>query len=111
MHIIQVCPYLTYSFLILGKKWNGLILHYLSLLPNGEAHFSAFKRDLPEITPRVLSMRLQELQEHGLIEKQVTPGTPVTIVYRLTEKGRALTDALKPVQQWAWQYGDEQQRE
>lgn len=108
MRIIQVCPYLTYSFQILGKKWNGLILHYLSLLPKGEAHFSDLKRDLPEITPRVLSMKLQELQEYGLIEKQVTPGTPVTILYRLTEKGRALTDALKPVQQWARQYSEEQ---
>lgn len=107
MRIIPICPYLTYSFQILGKKWNGLILHYLSLLPEREAHFSDFRRDLPEITPRVLSMKLQELQEYGLIEKHVTAGTPVTIVYRLTEKGWALTDALKPIQQWARQYGEQ----
>jgi DNA-binding HxlR family transcriptional regulator len=65
------------------------------------------KRDLPEITPRALSLKLVELQEHGLIEKNVKAGTPVTISYILTEKGRTLTEALKPVQQWAQQYRDQ----
>ncbi|MEO3945295.1 helix-turn-helix domain-containing protein [Gorillibacterium sp. CAU 1737] len=101
---MQVCPYLEYSFHILGRKWNGLILHYLSLFPKGEAHFSEIQRDLKDITPRALSLKLTELQEHGLLEKVVTNGTPVVIAYRLTEKGRALTEALGPVQQWAQQY-------
>lgn len=107
MRIIQICPNLEYSFQILGKKWNGLILHYLSLAPNHEAHFSEIKRDLPEITPRALSLKLMELQEHGVIEKNVKTGTPVIISYVLTEKGRALTEALGPVQQWARQYRDQ----
>jgi DNA-binding HxlR family transcriptional regulator len=62
------------------------------------------KRDLPDITPRALSLKLVELQEHGLIEKEVKPGTPVIISYVLTDKGRTLTEALRPVQQWAQQY-------
>jgi DNA-binding HxlR family transcriptional regulator len=65
------------------------------------------KRDLPEITPRALSMKLVELQEYGLITKNVKAGTPVTITYSLTEKGKALTEALRPVQQWAQQYKDQ----
>ncbi|MGG3449113.1 winged helix-turn-helix transcriptional regulator [Domibacillus aminovorans] len=101
---MEICPYLQYSFEILGKKWNGLIIHYLSLCPNGTAHFSEIKRDLTDITPRALSLKLSELAEYGLIEKKVTIGTPVTISYELTEKGQALTAALKPVQQWALQY-------
>ncbi|OKL36424.1 winged helix-turn-helix transcriptional regulator [Domibacillus mangrovi] len=101
---MEICPYLQYSFEILGKKWNGLIIHYLSLSPNGAAHFSEIKRDLTDITPRALSLKLSELAEHGLIEKKVTTGTPVTISYELTEKGMALTAALQPIQQWALQY-------
>ncbi|WP_018394748.1 helix-turn-helix domain-containing protein [Bacillus sp. 37MA] len=101
---MEICPYLQYSFEILGKKWNGLIIHYLSLCPNGTAHFSEIKRDLTDITPRALSLKLSELAEYGLIEKKVTIGTPVTISYELTEKGQTLTAALKPVQQWALQY-------
>ncbi|OAH54518.1 HxlR family transcriptional regulator [Domibacillus aminovorans] len=101
---MEICPYLQYSFEILGKKWNGLIIHYLSLCPNGTAHFSEIKRDLTDITPRALSLKLSELAEYGLIEKKVTIGPPVTISYELTEKGQTLTAALKPIQQWALQY-------
>lgn len=90
----------------MGKKWNGLILHYLSLCPDGAAHFSEMLKDLPDITPRALSLKLTELAENGFIEKQVTAGPSVNISYRLTEKGRALTEALGPVQQWALQYRD-----
>src|SRR4051812_23756865 len=95
---------MEYTFQILGKKWNGLIVHYLSLNPNQEAHFSEIRRDLPEITPRALSLKLTELQEYGLVEKKVTVGTPVIISYVLTDKGKTLTEALKPVQQWGRQY-------
>jgi DNA-binding HxlR family transcriptional regulator len=105
--LIKICPYLQYSFEILGKKWNGLIIHYLSLCPNGTAHFSEIKRDLTEITPRALSLKLTELIDHGLIEKKVTSGTPVIISYELTEKGRSLTAALEPIQKWAQFYNKE----
>lgn len=101
---MKVCPYLEYSFEILGRKWNGLIMHYLSLQNNNEAHFSEIKRDLTEITPRALSLKLSELIEFGLIEKKVTSEPSVTISYRLTEKGQALTSALQPIQKWAQQY-------
>ncbi|RKQ34729.1 winged helix-turn-helix transcriptional regulator [Oceanobacillus halophilus] len=101
---MEVCPYLQYAFEVLGKKWNGLILHYLSLCPNGTAHFSEIKRDLTEITARSLSLKLGELMEYGLIEKNVVDGSPVIITYELTEKGQSLTEALKPVQKWAQQH-------
>ncbi|MFJ5716088.1 winged helix-turn-helix transcriptional regulator [Neobacillus sp. NPDC093127] len=101
---MEICPYLQYSFEILGKKWNGLIIHYLSLCPGGEAHFSEMKRDLPDITPRALSLKLTELGEYGLIEKKVVTGSPVIISYELTEKGHSLTTALESIQKWALQY-------
>jgi DNA-binding HxlR family transcriptional regulator len=105
--LINICPYLEYALQILGKKWNGLIIHYLSLCPNGVAHFSEIKRNLTDITPRALSLKLTELIEYELIEKKVTVGSPVTISYEITTKGRSLTVALEPIQQWAQHYKDQ----
>ncbi|WP_077324858.1 winged helix-turn-helix transcriptional regulator [Virgibacillus siamensis] len=101
---MQTCPYIEASFKILGKKWNGQIIHYLSLCENRTAHFSDMKRDLKGITPRALSLKLSELAGEGLVEKLVESGSPVTILYELTEKGSALADSLKPLQEWAQQY-------
>lgn len=101
MFHINICPYLEASFEILGRRWNGLILHYLSNRQNYTAHFSEIKGDLSDITPRALSLKLTELAEHGLIRKNVTAETPVIITYHLTEKGQQLAIALKPLQEWA----------
>ncbi|MFS0576937.1 helix-turn-helix domain-containing protein [Sporosarcina sp. 179-K 3D1 HS] len=101
---MKVCPYLESCFEILGRRWNGLIIHYLSNCPDFTAHFSQMKRDLPDITPRSLSLKLTELAEFGLIEKKVTEGTPVTISYHLSDKGQQLAIALQPVHEWAQQH-------
>ncbi|MBS4191974.1 helix-turn-helix transcriptional regulator [Bacillus sp. FJAT-49705] len=103
---MNICPFLEYSMEILGKKWNGLLIHYLSLCPDGIARFSDIKRDLSDITPRALSLKLSELSEYGLIEKKVISEPTVTIFYELTKKGRSLTAALEPIQKWAHQYKD-----
>ncbi len=98
---MQVCPYLESCFEILGRRWNGLIIHYLAICPDFTAHFSDMKRDLNDITPRSLSLKLTELAEHGLVLKKVTEGTPVTISYHLSDKGQKLAIALQPVHKWA----------
>ena len=100
---MKVCPYIEASFQILGKKWNGQIVHYLSLCENETAHFSDIKRDLKGITSRALSLKLSELTEDGIVQKIVKGGTPVTITYVLTEKGSSLAQSLKPIQEWARQ--------
>lgn len=104
MILIKLCPYLESSFDILGRRWNGLIIHYLSNCPESMAHFSQMKRDLNDITPRSLSMKLTELAEHDLVLKKVTEQTPVTITYHLSEKGQQLATALLPIQTWAQQH-------
>ncbi|AOV06263.1 winged helix-turn-helix transcriptional regulator [Sporosarcina ureilytica] len=101
---MEVCPYLESCFEILGRRWNGLIIHYLSNCPEFTAHFSEIRRDLSDITPRSLSLKLTELMEFGLVEKEVTTGTPVVITYHLTEKGLQLANALQPVHEWAQQH-------
>lgn len=103
MILIKICPYLESSFEILGRRWNGLIIHYLSMYPNFTAQFSDMKRDLNDITPRALSLKLTELAEYDLVVKQVAGGTPVMISYHLTDKGQQLALALQPIQKWAQQ--------
>ncbi|MCG7343798.1 helix-turn-helix transcriptional regulator [Sporosarcina sp. ACRSL] len=100
---MKVCPYLESCFEILGRRWNGLIIHYLSNCPDFTAHFSDMKRDLNDITPRSLSMKLTELAKHDLVIKKVTSETPVNISYHLSEKGQKLAIALQPIQTWAQQ--------
>lgn len=104
MILIKVCPYLETSFEILGRRWNGLIIHYLSNCPDFTAHFTQMKHDLNDITPRSLSLKLTELTECDLVLKKVTAGTPVIITYHLTEKGQQLAIALQPIQAWAQQH-------
>jgi DNA-binding HxlR family transcriptional regulator len=58
-------------------------------------------QEISNITPRVLSMRLTELIEYGLVKKEVIDSPTVTISYKLTEKGQALVSALQPIQKWA----------
>jgi DNA-binding HxlR family transcriptional regulator len=98
---LKVCPYLESCFEILGRRWNGLIIHYLSNCQDYTAHFSEMKRDLNDITPRSLSMKLTELADHDLVIKIVTDSTPVNISYHLSEKGQQLAAALQPVHEWA----------
>jgi DNA-binding HxlR family transcriptional regulator len=101
---MNVCPYIEASFQILGKKWNGQLIHYLSLCGDHTARFSDIKRDLTGITSRALSLKLSELVEEGLVQKLVESGSPVTISYELTEKAIALANSLKPIQEWAVRY-------
>ena len=104
MIFIKICPYLELSFQILGRKWNGLIIHYLSLCKDGKAHFSEIRRELPNITPKALSLKLTELIEFELIEQKICGDVQVSITYELTEKGRALATSLHPIQEWAFTY-------
>ncbi|SEJ43930.1 transcriptional regulator, HxlR family [Bhargavaea ginsengi] len=101
---MQTCPYMEAAFQILGKKWNGQLVHYLWSRDNHAAHFSEMKQDLAGMTPRALSLKLTELAEAGLIEKTVHQKPSVSIRYRLTDKGAALAESLQPIQEWAQQH-------
>ena len=94
---MEVCPYLESAFKIVGRAWNGLIINYLSRCPEQAAHFSDMKRDLKTITPRALSIKLGDLAEWGLVEKEIVSEVPLSFTYRLTSKGVALAEALVPL--------------
>jgi DNA-binding HxlR family transcriptional regulator len=89
---------LVRAFDLLGKRWTGVLLGTLSSGPVG---FRALRRAVPGISDSVLSDRLGELTEAGLIARTVAEGPPVSVTYNLTKAGRALLPALEQISRWA----------
>jgi DNA-binding HxlR family transcriptional regulator len=79
------CPIKT-SLGVLGKKWTLLILRDIGFLKI--VRFNRILESIPGLTPRVLSMRLRELEDEGFIECVGGKRQPTMVVWRLTEKGR-----------------------
>jgi DNA-binding HxlR family transcriptional regulator len=92
---------LTRAFTLLGKRWSGVIL---GLLLQGPARFAVLARTIPGISDRMLSDRLNELAEAGLIDRTVLDGPPLGVVYNLTESGRAMGPGLLKLGEWAERY-------
>jgi DNA-binding HxlR family transcriptional regulator len=89
---------LVRAFDLLGKRWTGVLL---GTLRSGAVGFRALARAVPGISDSVLSDRLGELTEAGLVARKVTEGPPVSVTYNLTEAGRALLPALEQIRRWA----------
>ena len=73
----------------------------IQLLLRGPARYAALRDAVPEISDRMLTERLQELEEEGIVLRRVIPETPVRVEYELTAKGRALEPALSAIGKWA----------
>jgi DNA-binding HxlR family transcriptional regulator len=86
---------------LVGKRWTGAIL---LVLLDGPLHFSGIRQLVPELSDRLLSERLKELEAEGIVERRVLDGAPVRVEYSLTPKGRALEPALASLKQWAQQH-------
>jgi DNA-binding HxlR family transcriptional regulator len=89
---------LVRAFDLLGKRWTGVLL---GTLRGGPVGFRALARAVPGISDSVLSDRLGELTEAGLVARTVAEGPPVSVTYTLTKAGRALLPALEQIQRWA----------
>src|SRR5271154_6107837 len=89
---------LVRAFQILGKRWSGVIL---GTLANGPLGFSELRRQVIGISDSVLAERLVELHTAGLVERDVQPGPPVSVMYQLSGGGAALVPALHALSAWA----------
>jgi DNA-binding HxlR family transcriptional regulator len=93
-----VCPHFHAAIELIGKRWTGAIV---SALTEGPLRFAELARAVPGLSDRLLSQRLRELEEEGLVERDVQPGTPVRVTYSLTEKGAELRPAMQELKAWA----------
>lgn len=92
------CPRYRRTIEIIGRRWTGAILR---VLLSGETRFARIAELVPGLSDRLLSERLKELENEGLVERCVTPTTPVRIDYRLTPKGQSLLGVVQTVAAWA----------
>jgi DNA-binding HxlR family transcriptional regulator len=95
----ECCPYLHEAVELVGKRWSGAIVYVL--LHGGPMRFSEICQSIPQISDRLLSERMKELEARGIVERRVHPETPVRVDYELTEMGRALAPALDELKAWA----------
>ena len=83
---------------LIGKRWTGAIV---SVLLEGPLRFSEIRGLVPDISDRLLSERLKELEAEGIVDRIVLDEHPVGVQYRLTAKGEALEPAVGALKRWA----------
>ena len=101
-HLPELCATFHKAIELIGKKWTGAIIY---LLLRSRCRFAELRAAIPDITDRMLSERLQELESEGIVERTVIPETPVRVEYSLTKKGRALAAAVEAISDWAHKWG------
>ena len=97
MNQTKLCPKFEKAMEILSKRWTGLIIHQLL---QGPQRFCEIESAI-SISGRVLSQRLKDLEQEGIVIRNVYPETPVRIEYSLSEKGKALQPVLSEIENWA----------
>ncbi|MFP5179638.1 helix-turn-helix domain-containing protein [Bacillus altitudinis] len=93
---VDGCP-ITDAMEILGKKWVILIINQLL---TGPKRFCQLENEM-NISGRLLSERLKDLEAEGLVEKKVYPDIPVRIEYELTEQGKKIEPVIREMYAWS----------
>ncbi|MFF7871970.1 winged helix-turn-helix transcriptional regulator [Streptomyces qaidamensis] len=82
---------------VMGGKWKGLILFSLG---EGPLRFGELRRTVAGISERVLILQLREMENSGLVHREVHRQVPPKVEYSLTEFGRSLNAAMAPLGEW-----------
>jgi DNA-binding HxlR family transcriptional regulator len=98
MENFHLCPKFETAFELLGKRWTGLIIRSLQ---DGVKRYKDIAHIIPGMSDRMITERIKELEEAGIVKRNVYPEKPVRIEYELTEKGKALSPVMDEVQNWA----------
>lgn len=98
----EVCPIRDVLDRV-GDKWSTLLIFTLA---ERKHRFGELRRAIADISQRMLTQTLRELQEDGLVKRTVLPTTPPSTEYELTELGRSLVDPLTLLLRWAESHHD-----
>jgi DNA-binding HxlR family transcriptional regulator len=93
-----VCPLYHEAVEMVGRRWTGAILRTLM---DGPLRFSEVAASIPELSDRLLSERMKQLESRGLVTRHVVSGPPLQVRYALSEMGHELEPALAELQRWA----------
>jgi DNA-binding HxlR family transcriptional regulator len=97
-HPPELCSRFHQASELIGRRWTGAIIY---VLMRTRCRFATLRDAIPDITDRMLSERLQELEGQGIVERTVIPDTPVRVEYALSTKGRALASTIDAISAWA----------
>lgn len=98
MQAIPSCASYRHAVELVGRRWSGVIIQALL---GGVKRFGELRDSVPDLSDRMLSERLKELESEGIVERIVIPEMPVRIEYHLTPKGRDLVSVVEAVTSWA----------
>ena len=102
-HHDTCCPVVS-TLDIIGGKWKVLILYYLK---DDVRRFNELQRLLSGITQRMLTLQLRELENDGIVHREVYPQVPPKVEYSLTEFGRTLMPVIEAMHRWGQEYAAE----
>ncbi len=94
----KLCSKIEDCYHLMGKKWTGLIIHTLMEEPKRFGEIHSF---IPDLSKRMLNERIKELEDYGIILRNVITDRPVRTEYSLTKKGTELGRSLQAVEAWA----------
>lgn len=94
----RCCPRYHEAIELVGKRWTGAILYVL--VQGGRLRFTEIAQAVPDLSDRLLSERMKELEARGIVDRRVE-GAPTRVSYALTERGRELAPALAELKTWA----------
>mgnify|MGYP000470398129 FL=1 len=98
------CTAVTTTLAIIGGKWKILILYHLCA---GTQRFNELRRLLPDITQRMLTLQLRELEDDGIVHREVYPQVPPKVEYSLTAFGKTLIPVIEVMDAWGKQSASE----
>lgn len=82
---------------VIGGKWKGVILYHLL---GGTQRFGELQRLIPNVTRRMLTLSLRELEDEGLVHREVYKQVPPKVEYLLTDYGKTLEPIIKSLRAW-----------
>lgn len=89
----------------IGGKWKTIVLWYLR---NKTLRFGELKKQIPDITEKMLSLQLKDLEKDGLVQREVYAEVPLRVEYSLTDFGKTLVPALEAIAKWGRNLGETQ---
>ena len=101
--LLPYCPYYAAAGDMLTRRWAPIVLR---ALVTGPKRFGELATTIPDMTDKLLSQRLKDLEDEGLVERFLADGRPARVEYRLTEKGVELGDILLDINRWALKWID-----
>jgi DNA-binding HxlR family transcriptional regulator len=91
------CEHISRLLARISDKWTLLVVRTLGY---GPRRFNALRRDIGEISQKVLASTLRDLEENGFVSRTVTPTTPPQVEYALTDLGRDFLTPVKALAEW-----------